>query len=121
MKERLLAATVLSLALCALALAQANPTKVPSGGEQTMKITRGGSQAPQQGPPEYFTGPVRVEPLFPANAPSRTSGGKVTFEPGARSAWHTHPLGQTLIVTAGKGWARRRSNPNSSRPSIFRL
>jgi quercetin dioxygenase-like cupin family protein len=71
-----------------------------------MDIKRAGSQASNKGPAEYFTGSVRVDPLFPANAPSRTGGGLVTFEPGARSAWHTHPLGQTLIVTVGLGWAQ---------------
>ncbi len=70
---------------------------------QAIAITRSGSRPSQKGPAEYFTGTVRVDPLFNANKPSRTSGGLVTFEPGARSAWHTHPLGQTLIVTAGVG------------------
>ena len=65
-----------------------------------MEIQRTGSKASVKGPAEYFTGTVRVDPLFQANAPSRTSGGSVTFEPGARSAWHTHPLGQVLIVTS---------------------
>jgi quercetin dioxygenase-like cupin family protein len=60
---------------------------------------------------QLFTGSVRVDPLFPANAPSRVSGGLVTFEPGARSAWHTHPVGQILIVTAGKGLVQRWGGP----------
>jgi len=68
-----------------------------------MNITRSGSQPSAKGPAEYFTGTVRVDPLFPANAPARALGVSVTFEPGARTAWHTHPLGQTLIVTAGRG------------------
>ncbi|RKH88657.1 cupin domain-containing protein, partial [Corallococcus sp. AB038B] len=68
-----------------------------------MKIARNGSQPSSKGPAENFTGSVRVDPLFQATAPSRTSGAYVTFEPGARSAWHSHPLGQTLIVTAGSG------------------
>src|SRR3954452_20973986 len=68
-----------------------------------MTITRSGSRTPNRGPEANFTGSVSIEPLFPVNSPSRTSGGSVTFEPGARSAWHTHPLGQTLIVTAGTG------------------
>jgi quercetin dioxygenase-like cupin family protein len=109
MKKRLFATTVLSFSMFVLALAQSGPTKAPptGGSEQTMKITRIGSQAPQQGPAEYFTGSVRVEPLFPVSAPSRISSASVTFEPGARSAWHTHPLGQTLIVTAGTGWVQQ--------------
>ena len=64
-----------------------------------------------KGPAEYFTGAVRVDPLFQAGDPSRVSGGHVTFEPGARSAWHTHPLGQTLIVTSGLGWAQAEGGP----------
>ena len=78
-----------------------------SADARTMKITRGGSQAPQHGPVEHFTGSVRVVPLFAPSEPSRTSGASVTFEPGSRSAWHTHPLGQTLIVTAGAGWVQQ--------------
>ena len=67
----------------------------------TIEIARSGSQPSAKGSAQYFTGSVRVDPLFPATDPSRTSGGLVTFEPGARSAWHTHPAGQVLIVTAG--------------------
>ena len=76
-----------------------------------MQITRGGSQASQPGPAAYFTGAVRVEPLFPAREPSRVSAGSVTFQPGARSAWHTHPLGQTLIITSGLGWVQYEGGP----------
>ncbi|MBD6618772.1 cupin domain-containing protein [Komarekiella sp. 'clone 1'] len=72
-----------------------------------MTITRSGSRMPSRGSEANFTGNVSVEPLFPVNSPSRTSGGSVTFEPGARSAWHTHPLGQTLIVTVGTGWVQQ--------------
>ncbi|MCB2192894.1 MAG: cupin domain-containing protein [Deltaproteobacteria bacterium] len=73
-----------------------------------MNITRNGSQASVQGPAEWFTGTVRIDPLFlKANAPSRVTGANVTFEPGARTAWHSHPLGQTLIVTAGCGRVQR--------------
>ncbi|TMH47351.1 MAG: cupin domain-containing protein [Betaproteobacteria bacterium] len=68
-----------------------------------MEIARSGSQPSAKGSAQYFTGSVRVDPLFPATDPSRTSGGLVTFEPGARSAWHTHPAGQVLLVTAGAG------------------
>ena len=66
-----------------------------------MEIRRNGVQPSNSGPPDWFTGTVRVDPLFQAREPARTSGASVTFEPGARSDWHTHPLGQTLIVTAG--------------------
>jgi quercetin dioxygenase-like cupin family protein len=72
-----------------------------------MNITRSGSQPSGKGPAEYFTGAVRVDPLFQAPAPARVAGASVTFEPGARTAWHTHPLGQTLIVMAGYGRAQR--------------
>jgi quercetin dioxygenase-like cupin family protein len=72
-----------------------------------MDITRSGSQPSAKGPAEYFTGTVRVDPLFQAPDPARVVGASVTFEPGARTAWHTHPLGQTLIVTAGKGLTQR--------------
>src|SRR5215218_8680936 len=68
-------------------------------GSQRMSITRSGANTPARGPEATFTGTVSVEPLFPANAPSRASGARVAFEPGARSNWHTHPLGQNLIVT----------------------
>jgi quercetin dioxygenase-like cupin family protein len=71
-----------------------------------MKIRRNGSQASAKGPAEYFTGMVRIDPLFEAPEPARGRGASVTFEPGARSAWHTHPLGQTLIVTSGLGWTQ---------------
>jgi quercetin dioxygenase-like cupin family protein len=73
----------------------------------TMKITRSGSQPSSKGPADWFTGTVRIDPLFQATAPARAGGAAVTFEPGARTAWHTHPLGQTLIVTFGRGWAQR--------------
>ena len=76
-----------------------------------MEIKRAGSQPSARGPDEYFTGTVRIDPLFQANAPARTAGALVTFEPGARTAWHTHPLGQTLIVTAGYGRAQREGGP----------
>lgn len=72
-----------------------------------MEIKRDKSQPPKQGSPEYFTGTVRIDPQFEAPEPGRAVGVLVTFEPGARTAWHTHPLGQTLIVTSGLGWAQR--------------
>ena len=76
-----------------------------------MEIKRIGSQASNKGPAEWFSGTVRIDPLFQPNAPSRTAAAIVTFEPGARTAWHTHPLGQTLIVTAGLGWAQKEGGP----------
>jgi quercetin dioxygenase-like cupin family protein len=72
-----------------------------------MEIKRSGSQPSGKGPAEHFTGTVRVDPLFEANDPARVRGSMVTFEPGARTAWHTHPLGQHLIVTAGCGRVQR--------------
>lgn len=72
-----------------------------------MKITRIGTQPSNQGPSDWFTGTVRIDPLFKTEAPARAQGGSVTFEPGARTAWHTHPLGQTLVVTAGCGRVQR--------------
>lgn len=76
-----------------------------------MNITRGGTQAARKGEADYFTGSVQIEALFSAPAPARVAGASVTFEPGARTAWHTHPLGQTLIVTAGRGLAQREGGP----------
>jgi quercetin dioxygenase-like cupin family protein len=76
-----------------------------------MEIKHRDSQPPTRGPAEYFTGTVHVEPLFQAVAPGRAAGASVTFEPGARSAWHTHPLGQTLIVTAGSGYVQSWGGP----------
>ena len=72
-----------------------------------MEIKKCGSQISSKGSAEYFTGTVRIDPLFEAPDPARVRGASVTFEPGARTAWHTHPLGQTLIVTSGLGWAQR--------------
>ena len=76
-----------------------------------MDIKRAGSQPSAKGSPDWFSGAVRIDPLFQAPAPARAAGSVVTFEPGARTAWHTHPLGQTLIVTAGVGRARREGGP----------
>jgi len=72
-----------------------------------MDIKRAGSQPSGKGPADWFTGAVRIDPLFPVAAPARAAGNTVTFEPGARTAWHTHPLGQVLIVTAGCGRVQR--------------
>jgi len=74
-------------------------------------IKRSASRSSIEGPAEWFTGKVHVEPLFQATAPGRAQGANVTFEPGARSAWHTHPLGQTLIVTSGRGFVQSWGGP----------
>ena len=79
--------------------------------ELNMEIKRSGSQPYSKGPAEYFTGTVRVDPLFQLKEPARGFGASVTFEPGARTAWHTHPLGQTLIVTFGSGLVQRWGGP----------
>ncbi|TAV49145.1 cupin domain-containing protein [Rhizobium leguminosarum] len=76
-----------------------------------MDIKRSGSQPSAKGPADWFTGSVRVDPLFAVTIPARTAGASVTFEPGARTAWHTHPLGQTLIVTSGCGRVQREGGP----------
>ena len=76
-----------------------------------MEIKRSGSQPSAKGPADWFTGTVRIDPLFAVKAPARGAGNAVTFEPGARTAWHTHPLGQILIVTAGSGRAQREGGP----------
>src|SRR5437660_10979349 len=76
-----------------------------------MNIKRNGSRPSAKGPVEWFTGSVRIDSPFQGNSPARVGGAIVTFEPGARTAWHTHPLGQTLIVTAGCGRARREGGP----------
>jgi quercetin dioxygenase-like cupin family protein len=109
-RRRMLAATggLAGLAVAGDVGARTVATHERSG---TMQITRGGSQPSRQGPTEYFTGAVRVDPLFQAPEPARVSGGSVTFEPGARTAWHTHPLGQTLIITSGLGWVQREGGP----------
>jgi quercetin dioxygenase-like cupin family protein len=79
--------------------------------EFSMDIKRVGTQPSSKGPAEWFTGMVRIDPLFQANAPARAAGASVTFEPSARTAWHTHPLGQVLIVTAGCGRVQRWGGP----------
>ncbi len=76
-----------------------------------MHILRAGTQASSHGPADWFSGRVRIDPLFKATGPARVAAASVTFEPGARTAWHTHPLGQTLIVTAGCGWAQLEGEP----------
>jgi 4-carboxymuconolactone decarboxylase len=115
--KQLLIGAAVSLTLLGSACGQATggratpASKAPvaqSNQPQKMTITRSGERAASRGPEASFTGNVSVEALFPVNSPSRMSGGSVTFEPGARSAWHTHPLGQTLIVTAGTGWVQQK-------------
>ncbi|MBB6222308.1 (R)-mandelonitrile lyase [Rhizobium leguminosarum] len=76
-----------------------------------MEIKRSGSQPSAKGPADWFTGTVRIDPLFQVTDPARAAGASVTFEPGARTAWHTHPLGQTLIVTSGCGRVQRDAGP----------
>ena len=76
-----------------------------------MELKRNGTHSTNEGPAEFFTGKVHVTPLFDAPEPARVKGARVTFEPGARSAWHTHPLGQTLIVTDGHGWVQSEGGP----------
>ena len=76
-----------------------------------MDIKKAGSRPSTKGPEDWFTGSTRIDPLFEAKAPARAHGASVTFEPGSRTAWHTHPLGQTLIVTSGAGWAQLEGGP----------
>jgi quercetin dioxygenase-like cupin family protein len=78
---------------------------------EAMEIKRSGAQPSGKGPKDYFTGMVRIDPLIQAPAPARVVAASVTFEPGARTAWHTHPFGQTLIVAWGCGWAQRWGGP----------
>jgi 4-carboxymuconolactone decarboxylase len=118
---KLFAAPVMSLFLLALAPAYANqaiaasgsgaPKVVSSEDSQTIRITRSGSQPSAKGTVEYFTGAVRIDSRFQQSDPARVGGGIVTFEPGARTAWHAHPLGQTLIVTAGVGLIQQWGGP----------
>jgi 4-carboxymuconolactone decarboxylase len=96
-----------AISFCMLASGAHGQTSKDQG---AIRIMRGGSQPSRQGPAENFTGSVRVDPLFQANAPA-LSGSLVTFESGARTAWHTHPLGQILIVTAGTGRVQRWGDP----------
>jgi quercetin dioxygenase-like cupin family protein len=100
------------IAAVALTGAAAQPTTAAAQGRiGSMQIARGGSQPSSKGRAEYFTGNVRIDPLFQAPHPARAGAGSVTFEPGARTAWHTHPLGQTLLITAGVGWVQSEGGP----------
>ena len=101
------AVALISLSPFALVSLQAQTSTAKASTSLTIKITRSDSLQSNQGSAQYFTGSVQVQQLFPASDPSRTSGGKVTFEAGARSAWHTHPFGQILIVTEGTGWIQQ--------------
>ncbi|HEY8954706.1 (R)-mandelonitrile lyase [Chitinophaga sp.] len=76
-----------------------------------MEITRTGTKASVKGPADWFSGAVRIDPLFDPNNTRRAAAATVTFEPGARTAWHTHPLGQTIIITSGLGWVQREGGP----------
>jgi quercetin dioxygenase-like cupin family protein len=114
-RRRVLAA---SGGLAALAASGSGPARAYQkliasieGRNGTMEIKRSGSQPSGKGPADYFTGAVRVDPLFEAPEPARVRGASVTFEPGARTAWHTHPLGQTLIITSGSGRTQRWGGP----------
>src|SRR5438552_14237386 len=117
MKLKLLAATVTAFSLLfasQVSFAQAGGSPAPVAPEaeslqsaQRVQIMPCGSLPSAKGPAEHFTGSARIDPLFRDSLPSHTSGGRVTFEPGARTAWHSHPLGQTLIVTAGTGWIQQ--------------
>ena len=100
--------------LASSAMLRAREGALPNQGQESIleiQIKRAGSQPSSTGPADWFTGAVRIDPLFQANDPARAAGASVTFEPGARTAWHTHPLGQTLIVTAGVGWVQREGSP----------
>jgi len=111
-RRRILAATGSMAALMTTRAAAARESNVTTQGRNgAMQITRAGSQPSNKGSADYFTGTVRVDPLFPVREPGRVSAGSVTFQPGARTAWHTHPLGQTLIITAGMGWVQREDAP----------
>ena len=90
----------------ALAILTSTPVLADHARTDSIVITRNGSQASIKGPDQWFSGQVRVDMLFQPQASSRTSAAIVTFEPGSRTVWHTHPLGQTLIVTSGKGWVQ---------------
>jgi quercetin dioxygenase-like cupin family protein len=103
--------TMMSLMLFALVVSKTRTSEGQAPASSSIKITRSDSLQPKKASADYFTGAVQVQELFPADDPSRTSGGKVTFEPGARSAWHTHPLGQILIVTDGTGWVQQWGGP----------
>ena len=114
--KRFATATFLSLSSFAAVLPPGSQAQTAPGDDApAITIARQGSQPPQPGPADRFTGSVSVEPVFAAKAPSRVSGGSVTFQSGARSAWHTHPLGQVLFITAGEGWVQKAGAAPSRR------
>jgi quercetin dioxygenase-like cupin family protein len=106
-----LTAVILSLSMLVSASAFTGKIATAEASQNSQTITRAGSQPSVKGPVEYFTGNVRIDPLFPANESAQFSGGSVTFAPGARSAWHIHPAGQRLLVTAGVGWTQEWGGP----------
>lgn len=109
---KLLAIAITSSSLLASGFSPVEQAQAPSSNNaQIVEVRRNGSQPSTKGPAENFTGSVRIDPLFEAREPARASGARVTFEPGARTAWHTHPLGQTLIVTAGSGSVQQWGRP----------
>jgi quercetin dioxygenase-like cupin family protein len=99
------------LAAGAMSVASAAPTASARRIAMDMEIKRSGAQPSRKGPAEWFTGTMRIDPLFQAAEPARVNGAMVTFEPGARTAWHTHPLGQTLLIVSGLGWVQREGGP----------
>jgi quercetin dioxygenase-like cupin family protein len=111
-RHRIAAAAFLVVlaALTALPLSARSQSQSPKS-ETNMQLFRNGSRPSQPGPADWFTGSVRIDPLYTAEAPSRVGAAQVTFEPGARTAWHTHPLGQILVVTSGTGWTQCEGEP----------
>lgn len=110
-------ASLTAILFAAIAMVSSAPTLADQAAVQnhqrgtTMEIVRAGTQPSRKGPEEWFTGSVRIDSLFQRQEPARVGGAIVTFEPGARTAWHTHPLGQTLIVTSGVGWTQCEGEP----------
>jgi quercetin dioxygenase-like cupin family protein len=98
-------------AIGAMSVPVAEPAAFARRIAMDMEIKRSGAEPSRKGPAEWFTGTVRIDPLFQAPGPARVSGAMVTFEPGARTAWHTHPLGQTLLIVSGLGWVQREGGP----------
>jgi len=115
MKLKLIAAILVSMLAANVASGQTASSDAsqaaPVQDSKTIRIARSESLQSNKGSDQFFTGSVQVQQLFPGHDPARTSGGRVTFEPGARSAWHTHPLGQILIVTDGTGWIQQWGGP----------
>jgi quercetin dioxygenase-like cupin family protein len=106
-RRQAIVATAGFVAFAATSANAENSNEQPRSIDMDVDIKRNGSRPSAKGSSDWFTGAVRVDPLFQAPDPARVSGGQVTFEPGARTAWHTHPLGQTLIITSGLGWIQR--------------